>query len=156
MEAAGARPIVLVPDFRPLDQRRAKIPRALKNWTLKPKPKDLHVKDFVVLRTGEGESNPFKLARIMAKETIPDCSMAVRLLYYEHVEDHRTDRDAFTGWYEPVVQHDSRNQSRLPLMSIHGSAIVDKVRMNQGGIGGVRKRLSDCGVHQVKNWLRMG
>ena len=78
--------------------------------------------------------------------------MAVRLMYYEHVADHLIARDPFTGWYEPIVQH-RKHSSKLPLMSIHGSEIVDKVRMQHGTA--LRKRLTDGGVRKVMSWLKM-
>ena len=109
--------------------------------------KHLWLKHFVLLRPSAGDPKPFHIAKIAAKEALPDGRMAVRLVYYEHEEDNPKDSDPYTGCYEPSVAHFMKPLYSLPLLAVHGSAIQEQIKMikaRPGHGGGYRMQIGKC------------
>jgi hypothetical protein len=123
----------------------------------------LRRKDFVLLRPSAGDSKPFHIARIVAKEDLPDGRMAVRLIYYPHEEDNLKDTDPYTGCYEPSAAHFNKPLYSLPLLAVQGSAIQEKLRMikaRRGHGGGYRMQIAatghaGLGLMMVRQWVKL-
>ena len=121
-----------------------------------PWPHNLN--EFVLLRPSDNEPKPFYIAKIVAKETLPDGRMGVRLMYYEHDANHPKDKDPFTGVYDPSSSHWGKPTSALPLMSVHDSSIQDKITMRKpkaGYGGGYQLQITENGLRKVKYWVGM-
>ena len=128
--------------------RPARVPHCLRNWRINDMLQErLGRGDFVVLRPGVGDTKPFYLAKIVGqRETLPSGLAAVRLEYYTPYVDDRLDDndiDPYTCHYEPCrPDHYHIPASKLPLVTIYYSLIVDRVVMRRVyGSHGLRYRI---------------